>query len=94
MVITALLDELLIPEDVTLASHAAPADQTLAELLSERELEVLRLIADGNSNQEIADKLFLSVATVKWYITHIYSKLGVQSRTQVIMRARQLGLLP
>ncbi|MBA3870829.1 MAG: response regulator transcription factor [Anaerolineae bacterium] len=93
-VTTALLDELLNLEDTPLTSHAAPTDQTLAEPLSERELEVLRLIADGNSNREIADKLFLSVATVKWYITHIYSKLGVQSRTLAIARARQLNLLP
>jgi len=61
--------------------------------LSERELEVLRLIADGRSNQEIAEQLFLSVATVKWYLTHIYSKLGVQNRTLAILHARQLNLL-
>jgi ATP/maltotriose-dependent transcriptional regulator MalT len=62
--------------------------------LSERELEVLRLIADGRSNREIAEQLLLSVATVKWYLTHIYSKLGVQDQTLAIMRARQLNLLP
>jgi LuxR family maltose regulon positive regulatory protein len=46
------------------------------------------------ANMEIADQLFLSVATVKWYLTHIYSKIGVESRTLAIARARQLNLLP
>ena len=69
------------------------AGETLIEPLSERELEVLVLIAEERSNREIAEQLFLSVATVKWYLTHIYSKLGVQSRTLAIQRARQLDLL-
>jgi len=67
--------------------------QPLIEPLSERELEVLRLIAEGLSNQEIAGRLFLSVPTVKWHTTHIYGKLGVQNRTQAVTRARALGLL-
>jgi ATP/maltotriose-dependent transcriptional regulator MalT len=92
-VTTALLDELQIPE-TTLTRHTPYADEILIEPLSERELEVLALIVDGRSNREIADQLFLSVATVKWYLTHIYSKLGVQTRTQAIQRARQLNLLP
>jgi LuxR family maltose regulon positive regulatory protein len=70
------------------------ADETLIEPLSERELEVLNLLADERSDREIADQLFLSVATVKWYLTHVYSKLGVQNRTLAILRARQLNLLP
>lgn len=93
-VTTALLDELQMPEDWTLTRHPRYADEPLIETLSERELEVLRLIADGRSDREIADQLFLSVATVKWYLTHIYSKLGVQNRTLAIMRARQLNILP
>lgn len=60
---------------------------------SERELEILRLIACGASNDEIASRLFLSTGTVKWYNTQIYAKLGVKSRTQAIQRADQLGLL-
>src|SRR5262249_38390510 len=71
-VTTTLLDELLIPEDTTLTHHSPQSQETLVEPLSERELEVLKLIADGLSNREIADQLFLSVATVKWYLTHIY----------------------
>jgi ATP/maltotriose-dependent transcriptional regulator MalT len=96
-VTTSLLDELLIPEESGLTRHTAKAgemlSEPLSEPLSERELEVLTLLADGLSNREIADKLFLSVATVKWYLTHIYSKLGVPSRTLAIKRARQLHLL-
>jgi ATP/maltotriose-dependent transcriptional regulator MalT len=91
---TTLLDELQFPEDSTFTRHAPQAGETLIEPLSERELQVLTLIADGLSNREIADQLFLSVATVKWYLTHIYSKLGVENRTLAIMRARQLNLLP
>ncbi len=61
--------------------------------LSERELEILRLVADGRSNREIADELVLSVGTVKWYLNQIYSKLRVNSRTQAVARARELALL-
>jgi predicted ATPase/DNA-binding CsgD family transcriptional regulator/Tfp pilus assembly protein PilF len=91
---TALLDELQISEARELTRHIPQASEPLIEPLSERELEVLTLIAHDLSNREIAEKLFLSVATVKWYLTHIYSKLGVQNRTLAIMRARQLNLLP
>jgi predicted ATPase/DNA-binding CsgD family transcriptional regulator len=63
------------------------------EPLTERELEILRLIADGLSNQAIADKLILSLGTVKWYTGQIYSKLGVQNRAQAAVHAQQLNLL-
>jgi LuxR family maltose regulon positive regulatory protein len=63
------------------------------EIPSERELEVLRLIAAGLSNQEIADKLVVSPNTIKAHINKIYSKLIVNSRTQAILRARELNLL-
>jgi len=61
--------------------------------LSERELEVLRLVAVGASNQEIAMSLVLSPGMVKLHVSHILSKLGVHSRTRAILRARDLGLL-
>jgi LuxR family maltose regulon positive regulatory protein len=61
--------------------------------LSDRELEVLRLVAQGLSNQEIADKLFLSAGTVKRHMSNIYQKLDVHSRTQAVDRARNLKLL-
>ncbi|MBI1256408.1 MAG: tetratricopeptide repeat protein [Chloroflexi bacterium] len=88
-----LLDELQ-SEDTIPSPHTPYADATLIEPLSERELEVLKLVAAERSNREIAEQLFLSVATVKWYLTHIYSKLGVQNRTLAIQRAHQLKLLP
>jgi LuxR family transcriptional regulator, maltose regulon positive regulatory protein len=67
--------------------------QPLVEPLSARELEVLRLLADGASNRDIAHTLILSVGTVKKHINNIFGKLGAQSRTQVIVKARELHLL-
>ena len=66
----------------------------MIEPLSEREIEVLQLIAEGLSNREIAQKLFLSVNTVKVHTYNIYSKLSVHSRTQAVAQARALGILP
>lgn len=66
---------------------------TPSEPLTERELDILGLIAEGLSNSEIAEKLVLSVETVRWYTKQIYSKLGVHSRTQASIRARDLGVL-
>lgn len=65
----------------------------LVEPLSERELEVLHLIADGLSNPEIAARLYLSVNTLRAHTTHIYQKLDVHSRMQAVARAKELGLL-
>jgi len=65
----------------------------LIEPLSERELDVLRLIAEGYSNQEIALNLTVSLSTVKWHSSNIYSKLGVKNRSQAVAKARTLGLL-
>jgi LuxR family maltose regulon positive regulatory protein len=68
--------------------------QTLIEPLSERELEVLALIAQGLTNREIAQKLYVSLSTVKAHTYNMYGKLDVHSRTQAVARARTLGLLP
>jgi len=65
----------------------------LPEPLSERELEVLRLIAGGKSNKEIAFDLFLAVGTIKKHLNNIFGKLGVESRTQAVARAREMDLL-
>ena len=70
-----------------------PASQPLIEPLSKRELEVLQLIAQGLSNREIAERLFLSLNTVKGHNRRIYGKLGVQRRTGAVALARELGLL-
>ena len=69
------------------------AISNLIEPLTNRELEVLRLIALGDSNRAIAEKLFITVSAVKKHTANIYGKLTVNSRTQAVARARQLGLL-
>jgi DNA-binding NarL/FixJ family response regulator len=71
---------------------AAQMDQ-LVDPLSEREMEILGLIASGASNKEIADQLFIAEGTVKNHMTSILSKLGVRDRTQAALKARELGLL-
>jgi len=68
--------------------------QQLIEPLSQRELEVLLILAQGSSNKEVARRLFISLPTVKWHTSNIYGKLGVQNRTQAVAKARALGLLP
>ena len=75
---------------------AAPrptVESSATEQLSSRELAVLRLIAQGCSNQEISEQLFISLHTVKTHASHINSKLGVERRTQAVARAKALGLL-
>ncbi|GAB4531985.1 MAG: LuxR C-terminal-related transcriptional regulator [Anaerolineae bacterium] len=69
------------------------APQPLTEPLSQRELEVLQLIAQGLSNREIGERLFLALSTVKGHNRIIYGKLQVQRRTEAVARARELGLL-
>jgi len=70
-----------------------PISQPLIDPLTERELEILFLIATGETNRDIASKLYVGLSTVKKHINHIYSKLGVKSRTQAIARARDIGLI-
>jgi LuxR family maltose regulon positive regulatory protein len=75
-----------------LDSRSAQNDE-LIEPLSQREIEVLRLLAEGLSNQEIAGRLYLSVRTVKFHTGNIYSKLGVKRRTEAVAKGRALGLV-
>jgi DNA-binding NarL/FixJ family response regulator len=70
-----------------------PRPQPLVVPLSDRELGVLRLLADGLSNREIAAELFLAEGTVKNHVTNVLAKLGARDRTQAALRARALGLL-
>jgi LuxR family maltose regulon positive regulatory protein len=67
---------------------------SLIEPLSERELQVLRLLAAGKPNQQIAQELVVSLHTVKKHVTHVLGKLGAANRTEATARARELGLLP
>ena len=71
--------------------HAAAAD--LVEPLTPREIEILRLIPTGMTNQEIADHLFISLATVKRHISNVYGKMDVRHRMEAVVRARELNLL-
>jgi LuxR family maltose regulon positive regulatory protein len=73
--------------------HPFPSAQPLIEPLSQRELEVLQLIAQGLSNQEISARLFLALSTVKGHNRTIFGKLQVQRRTEAVARARELGLM-
>ncbi len=74
----------------TATGHAA---QSLAAPLSDRELEILRLVARGATNKDIAAQLVITEGTVKNHLTNILSKLGVHDRTQAALKARDLGLL-
>lgn len=75
-----------------LPDEQAPRPQPLVVPLSERELEVAKLLADGRSNREIAASLYLAEGTVKNHVTNVLAKLGVRDRTQAAVRARALGL--
>jgi LuxR family transcriptional regulator, maltose regulon positive regulatory protein len=74
-------------------ARPAPAAPALVEPLSQRELEVLHLIAQGLSNRDIGERLFLALDTVKGHNQKIFAKLQVQRRTEAVARARELGLL-
>lgn len=71
----------------------ARANQALVEPLSDRELEILRLVATGASNKEIAATLVIAEGTVKNHVTNILGKLGVRDRTQAALKVKELGLL-
>jgi DNA-binding NarL/FixJ family response regulator len=81
--------------EFTRVSRMVPSAHTeqLIEPLSERELEILALIARGAHNREIANQLFIAEGTVKNHVTHILGKLGVRDRTQAALKAREMGLL-
>lgn len=85
----------VLAEFTRLEERVAPAPHPagLTEPLSERELEILRQVAAGDSNKEIAAQLFITEGTVKNHVTNILGKLGVRDRTQAALRARELGLI-
>jgi LuxR family maltose regulon positive regulatory protein len=86
------LRKLLAVLERDVSSTASPGTR-LSEPLSERELEVLALLAAGKSNRQIASELFVALSTVKTHVKNIYGKLDVRNRTQAVSRARKLELL-
>lgn len=76
-----------------ISTHPTIPAEDLPTPISDREIEVLKLIADGKSNASIADSLYISLSTVKTHINNLYSKLGVESRTQALARAREFNLI-
>ena len=89
----AFVDQILAYRGRVSVDKQARLLQALVEPLSGRELEVLRLLADGLKNKEIAQRLFIAVGTVKQHLKNIYSKLDVHNRTEAANRARDLKLL-
>ncbi len=87
-----LLDQLTVAGELS-ASAKIASSQPLLDPLTARELELLRLVAEGKSNREIAFELTLALGTVKSHLHNIFQKLSVSSRTQAIIRARELNLL-
>lgn len=80
-------------EFARLAAPTAATTEKLVEPLSEREIEILALVAQGLTNKEIAARLYLAEGTVKNYVTSILQKIEARDRTQAAIRARELGLL-
>ena len=83
----------VVAEFTRLAERAPAEAASLVEPLSEREIEILRLVAEGASNKEIAARLFLAEGTVKNHVTGILGKLSVAGRLQAVNRARELRLI-
>jgi DNA-binding NarL/FixJ family response regulator len=82
-----------VVEEFARLSKLSPPRQPLPEALSPRELEILRMVATGASNREIATRLFITEGTVKNHVTDILDKLGVTDRTQAALKARYLGIV-
>jgi len=83
----------VVAEFARLTRKTIEHSNSFSEPLSEREVEILRLIAHGSSNREIADTLFLAEGTVKNHVTNILGKLGVRDRTQAAIKAKDIGLV-
>jgi DNA-binding NarL/FixJ family response regulator len=83
----------VVAEFARLAPATPAATQDLIEPLSEREIEILKLVSQGLTNKEIAARLYLAEGTVKNYVTSILQKIDARDRTQAAIRARELGLL-
>ncbi|GAB4263862.1 MAG: response regulator transcription factor [Candidatus Promineifilaceae bacterium] len=83
----------VVAEFTRLAASRPQPQDTLPEPLTAREVEILQLVADGLTNRQIAERLFLAEGTVKNYVSNILAKIGARDRTQAALRARELGLV-
>ena len=83
----------MVAEFARIAPPSRSADAGLVESLSEREIEILKLLAQGHSNKEISVRSHLAEGTVKNYVSGIFTKIGARDRTQAALRAKELGLL-
>ena len=83
----------VVAEFARLTTKRSPPPQALIEPLSDREQEILALIATGATNREIGNQLFLAEGTVKNHVTNVLGKLGVRDRTQAALKAREMGLI-
>jgi len=92
--VSKLLAAFAVDKQVEKQESVSPPTQALVDPLSERELEILTLIAAGLKNKEIAAQLFISLNTVLYHVKNIYGKLGVNKRTLALIKARELNLLP
>jgi len=90
----AFLEELLSASGLDLARDRGKSAKAATQPLSDREKEMLLYLADGVSNKEMAQRLFVSENTIKFHLKNVYSKLGVANRLQAINAARQMGLVP
>ena len=79
-------------ESAPVPAAAVGLERDLVEALNDRELQILRLLAARLSYREIAEELYLSLNTIKWYARNIYSKLGVNNRTQAVLAAERLSV--
>ena len=87
------IEELLAASGTDLTRNPAKLSRPPMQPLSDREKEILIFLANGVSNKEMAQKLFVSENTIKFHLKNVYSKLGVANRLQAINAARQLGLI-
>jgi DNA-binding CsgD family transcriptional regulator len=91
---TVIFREVLVPAEAPAAPFTLNQPQLDALGITPRELEILSLIAQGLSNREIADRLFVSENTVKTHCSRAFDKLGARRRTQAVQLGKQLGLIP
>jgi DNA-binding NarL/FixJ family response regulator len=82
----------VVVEFTRLSQRSIPPSESLSDPLSERELQILRIMASGATNRQIAERLFISPGTARNHVTSILGKLGVSDRAQAVIRARELGL--